>query len=95
MRKDFLKEGCTYPIYGEDCINEKGREIIISDVDFQEGLEEECITEETMNDLAKEFGCWDDEDDYVAFCQNLVIIAMEETGKEWFWSECLFVVKED
>lgn len=88
MRKEFLKKGANYLDYGADALNGKAKKIILGDKEFNDGIHSyDGVSEECINRLAKYFDAFDDDDDYSAFCQNLAIIAADETGKNWFWDD--------
>ena len=84
MKKEYLVNGANYLEYGADCLNDKAKAIILNDKEFNDGIHSDGVSNECINRLAKKFDCWDDADDYSAFVQNLVIIAHNETGKNWW-----------
>ena len=86
MRKNtYLKKGAKYLSNGEDCLNDKAKTIILSDDEFNRGIHsDDGVGEDTIKRLAKHLGFFEDDDDYAAFRQNLVIIANNETGKHWW-----------
>lgn len=75
--------------YGEDCLSKSEKKIILSDKEFNDGIHSDGVSNDCFARLAKRLGYFDDDNDYDAFQQNLAIIAMNETGKDWFVSEGL------
>lgn len=92
--KKYLKKGANYLNYGEDCLNDKAKKIILSDKEFNYGLHQDAdygISSDTVIRLAKQLGFFDDDEDFAAFEQNLAIIATNETGKQWITTEGLII----